>query len=68
VLKGKWKGSLELSRLDSSALLLDMNLLTSELRIELERACQRAVAVGKNAQRQDNSGSLQQKAFGSTAG
>lgn len=43
-LKGNWNGSLELSRVDSSALLLDISLLTSEFRIELERACRRAVA------------------------
>jgi UDP-GlcNAc:undecaprenyl-phosphate GlcNAc-1-phosphate transferase len=44
-LKGQWNGSLELSRLDSSVLLLDINLLTRELKTELERACQRAIAA-----------------------
>jgi UDP-GlcNAc:undecaprenyl-phosphate/decaprenyl-phosphate GlcNAc-1-phosphate transferase len=47
VLKGEWSGSLELSRFDNSTLLLDINLLTSELRAELERACHRAVAASK---------------------
>ncbi len=51
VLKGKWNGSLELSRVDSSALLLDINLLTTEFRIGLERACQRAVAADEVVQK-----------------
>ncbi len=51
VLKGKWNGSLELLRVDSSALLLDVNLLTTEFRIGLERACQRAVAVSEDVQK-----------------
>jgi UDP-GlcNAc:undecaprenyl-phosphate GlcNAc-1-phosphate transferase len=48
VVKDKWDGSLELTRFDSSALLLDINLLTSELRAELEKACQRAIALDEN--------------------
>jgi hypothetical protein len=51
VLKGKWDGSLELSRMDSSALLLDINLLTSELRGELERACARAIVLAEDSPR-----------------
>jgi hypothetical protein len=51
VLKDEWDGSLELSRRDSSVLLLDVNLLTCELRAELERACQRAVLVEDDVQR-----------------
>jgi UDP-GlcNAc:undecaprenyl-phosphate GlcNAc-1-phosphate transferase len=52
VLKGKWKGTLELSRLNNNALLIDINLLISELRPELERACHRAVAAGEVARRE----------------
>jgi hypothetical protein len=50
VIEDKWDGSLELSRLDSSDLLLDINLLTSELRTELERACQRAIILDEGVQ------------------
>lgn len=51
VIKDEWYGALELSRLDNSALLLDINLLTSELRTELERACQQAVLLDNEAWR-----------------
>ncbi len=43
-LKGEWTGSLEFSRHDCSVLLLDINLLTTDLKTALEEACQRAVA------------------------
>jgi UDP-GlcNAc:undecaprenyl-phosphate GlcNAc-1-phosphate transferase len=52
VFEGKWQGVLELSRLDSSALLIDINLLIRELSGELEKACTRAVAV-QEATRQE---------------
>jgi UDP-GlcNAc:undecaprenyl-phosphate GlcNAc-1-phosphate transferase len=39
--EANWDGLLRLSRFDSSDLLLDINLITSELRQELERSCQR---------------------------
>jgi UDP-GlcNAc:undecaprenyl-phosphate GlcNAc-1-phosphate transferase len=52
VLKGKWRGWLELSRLDNSALLIDINLLICELRAELERACRRAVAAQEGTRRE----------------
>lgn len=50
VSKGKWDGALELSRLDSSVLLLDINLLTDKLKTELERACQRAAVAAEDVQ------------------
>jgi len=45
VSKGKWTGSLELLRFDGSELLLDINLLTSEFRAELETACHRVLSA-----------------------
>ncbi len=68
VLKGKWNGSLELSRVDSSALRLDINLLTSEFRIELERACQRAIALGEEVQTRAALGYAQHKVQSVAAG
>ena len=51
VMKGQWQGVLELSRLDSSALMIDINLLICELRVELESACTRAIATQETTRR-----------------
>jgi UDP-GlcNAc:undecaprenyl-phosphate GlcNAc-1-phosphate transferase len=54
LLPDEWGGSLELSRQDSSDLLLDVNLLTGELRTELERACLRALVWEENLRLRDS--------------
>jgi len=58
VMKDKWDGSFELSRHDSSVLLLDINLLTCELRVELEKACRRAMVEEENVRRPASGHSL----------
>jgi UDP-GlcNAc:undecaprenyl-phosphate GlcNAc-1-phosphate transferase len=66
--KGLWNGSLELSRQESSVLLLDINLLTKEFKAELERACQRAVVADENVRSRDALNCPQQKVLSSAAG
>jgi UDP-GlcNAc:undecaprenyl-phosphate GlcNAc-1-phosphate transferase len=64
--KGEWNGSLELFRHDSSVLLLDINLLTGDLKIALERACQRALA-GEDMRSRSALGSPQARKLGPAA-
>jgi len=67
-LRGQWNGSLDLSRLDSSVLLLDINLLTRELKTELERACQRIIVADEDVRSRGTLSCPQQKALSSAAG
>ncbi len=67
-LKGDWKGILELSRYGTSPLLIDINLLICELKEELERACNRAVAAQSETQQVASSGYPLHKSLGTAKG